>query len=52
MPAASNADRFAAARLSLAGPAFAVIGIPGFSFKAILMVLGGVTLVTMKPAPA
>jgi drug/metabolite transporter (DMT)-like permease len=113
VPAASNADRFAAARLSLAGPAFAVIGILGFSFKAILiklayswapidavtllalrmiysvpffafvgagqdtrrrpnmggawilgeplhriqlagaaMVLGGVTLVTMKPAPA
>ena len=39
VPAASNADRFAAARLSLAGPAFAVIGILGFSFKAILIKL-------------
>jgi drug/metabolite transporter (DMT)-like permease len=39
VPAARNADRFATARLSLAGPAFAVIGILGFSFKAILIKL-------------
>jgi drug/metabolite transporter (DMT)-like permease len=39
VPAASDADRIATARVSLAGPAFAVIGILGFSFKAILIKL-------------
>ena len=39
MPAASDADRIATARVSFAGPAFAVIGILGFSFKAILIKL-------------
>src|SRR6202049_5309124 len=39
VPAATDADRIAAARMSLIGPAFAVIGILGFSFKAILIKL-------------
>ena len=39
MPAARDADRIAIARMSLVGPAFAVIGILGFSFKAILIKL-------------
>lgn len=39
MRAARDADRVAAARVSLVGPAFAVIGILGFSFKAILIKL-------------
>jgi drug/metabolite transporter (DMT)-like permease len=39
VPGARGADRTTPARVSLVGPAFAVIGILGFSFKAILIKL-------------